>query len=76
MALWQTLSREIVGSVETSIQIFDRFIMKVYEDSREPLADTEFLAYAAACSSMLAVKLLDAKSQLNMVWHNFLAQVI
>lgn len=61
------MAKEIVGCVEVSIQVFDRYIVTVYEEERSILGNTAFLSYAAACSALLAVKLMDAKSPLNMV---------
>ncbi len=63
----QILAKEMPGAVEVSIQIFDRFLVKMYEEDKSILGDTAFLSYAAACSALLGVKLLDAKSPLNMV---------
>ncbi len=65
--LFQILSKEICGAVEVSIQIFDRFITISYTEDPAILADTSFLSYSAACSVIMAVKLLDTKTQLSMV---------
>lgn len=52
---------------DTSVQIFDKFLMSCYSESLMILTDTEFLSYAAAASVILGAKLNDTKSKLTMV---------
>ena len=55
--------------MDLSIQVFDRYISMVYANDNSCLANTGFLCHTAACSVLLAAKLMDsgARQRINMV---------
>jgi hypothetical protein len=63
----QVLGGDCPSTRDTSIQIFDKFLLFSYAEDNTILRDTDFLSNAAAASVILAAKLQDTKSKLRMV---------
>lgn len=62
------LCNESQDFVDLSIQVFDRYISLVYATDNSCLGSTGFLCHTAACSVLLAAKLMDsgARQRINM----------
>jgi len=62
----QVLSEDCPSTRDTSVQIFDTYLLLNYERDPRVLRDTDFLSYSAAASVILAAKLHDTNSKLSM----------
>ena len=63
----QVLGTDCPSTRDTSIQIFDKFLMLSYSEEPRVLDNKDYLSYAAAASVILGAKLNDTKSLLTMV---------
>lgn len=63
----QVLGTDCPSIRDTSIQIFDKFLMLSYVEEPRVLDNKDYLSYAAAASVILGAKLNDTKSLLTMV---------
>jgi len=63
----QVLGTDCPSTRDTSIQIFDKFLLLSYADDSTILSNKDYLSHAAAASIILGSKLNDTKSQLTMV---------
>jgi len=52
---------------DTSVQIFDKFLLGCYAEDADVLQNSTFLSYAASSSILLSAKLNDTNSKLTMV---------
>lgn len=61
------LGKNHAAARDTSIQIFDKFMLNAFAENPQILRDADFIVYAATASAILSSKLLDSRSKLSVV---------
>lgn len=70
---FKTLGKGHIDERDTTIQIFDKFLVLSYSENESLSKDNYFLYHAAAACILISFKLHDSKSPMNAVYIIFIA---